>query len=562
MEAIQNSTPERSISHKNKEKRLDNIRSLIDFQTQTLNTGSKRQAAKKTGVPRSTLQYREKKSVSFQGSSKEVEFLTSADGAAFLHRLVTALLLGVVELGGGGLRVVQTILTLSELNQYVASSVGSLHKLVIAMETAVVQFNSNESQRLSMLMPEKDIMVSSDETFPGNRTLLVGMELASNYILIEKLAPNRQFETWKQAWNTALADLPVNVIQSTSDEGSSIVKCTKDRLGAQHSPDLFHILQEISRGTSAPLSSKVKHYQVEHEKAVRQIIKCTQAKIRDESCTTKKPGKPIDHILRISKAEVDEDYAKKDLEDAQNRQTLMKDARKKISTCYHPIDLETGQPRTPEQLEQSLNEAFDIIEDVTESSELSENSIKRVEKARKMVDSMVSTLRFFWLCFEAHIKKYSLPVDLNAAFRSILFPAYYLQEVSRKAQDAESRQAFNTQSQALLAQLGTVDAWIVLSELEKEKYQKQARQCAQLFQRSSSCVEGRNGQLALKHHGLRQMGERKLAALTVIHNYFIKRGDGTTAAERFFENKPRDLFEYLIDHLDYPAAPAKRRKAA
>lgn len=47
-------------------------------------------------------------------------------------------------------------------------------------------------------------------------------------------------------------------------------------------------------------------------------------------------------------------------------------------------------------------------------------------------------------------------------------------------------------------------------------------------------MEGRNGQLSLHHHGKHHLSERKLSALTAMHNYFIRRPDGTTAAERFF----------------------------
>ena len=47
-------------------------------------------------------------------------------------------------------------------------------------------------------------------------------------------------------------------------------------------------------------------------------------------------------------------------------------------------------------------------------------------------------------------------------------------------------------------------------------------------------MEGRNGHLALKHHTLHQFTTRKLQALTVLHNYVMRRADGTTAAERFY----------------------------
>jgi hypothetical protein len=47
--------------------------------------------------------------------------------------------------------------------------------------------------------------------------------------------------------------------------------------------------------------------------------------------------------------------------------------------------------------------------------------------------------------------------------------------------------------------------------------------------------------------------------LTTIHNYFLRRADGTTAAERFFGSKPQDLFEWILDRIDLPARPAKQR---
>jgi hypothetical protein len=91
---------------------------------------------------------------------------------------------------------------------------------------------------------------------------------------------------------------------------------------------------------------------------------------------------------------------------------------------------------------------------------------------------------------------------------------------------------------------------------------KIAKECANLFQRSSSCVEGRNAQLSLHHHGFHRLSTTKLKGLTVIHNYYLKRPDGTTAAERFFENKPIDLFDYLLNNMTLPPRPRSNIKLA
>jgi len=58
--------------------------------------------------------------------------------------------------------------------------------------------------------------------------------------------------------NEALEGLSVEVIQSASDEARGIVNHVEQHLGAHHSPDIFHVQQEISRGTSAAMASKVR----------------------------------------------------------------------------------------------------------------------------------------------------------------------------------------------------------------------------------------------------------------------------------------------------------------
>ena len=64
-------------------------------------------------------------------------------------------------------------------------------------------------------------------------------------------------------------------------------------------------------------------------------------------------------------------------------------------------------------------------------------------------------------------------------------------------------------------------------------------------------------QSSLKHQANGKMSARKLAAPTVIHNYFITRQDGTTAAERIFWQPPDDLFEWFLEHTGYPPLPAQ-----
>ena len=56
--------------------------------------------------------------------------------------------------------------------------------------------------------------------------------------------------------------------------------------------------------------------------------------------------------------------------------------------------------------------------------------------------------------------------------------------------------------------------------------QRRTQSCADLFRRSSSCVEGRNGQLSLKYHALHRFTQRKLQSLTVLYNYLVRPAAG------------------------------------
>jgi hypothetical protein len=71
-----------------------------------------------------------------------------------------------------------------------------------------------------------------------------------------------------------------------------------------------------------------------------------------------------------------------------------------------------------------------------------------------------------------------------------------------------------------------------------------------VFQRLSSNVEGRNGYLSLRNHQLRGLDHpRKRTYLTAVHNFLLTRPDGTTAAERFFGQKPRSMFAVILDSV-------------
>ena len=133
----------------------------------------------------------------------------------------------------------------------------------------------------------------------------------------------------------------------------------------------------------------------------------------------------------------------------------------------------------------------------------------------------------------------------------------YLERAAGKARNAAERRAIETVGAPLRERW---KSWHKEQpEAQRARLAVTVEKATYLFERSSSNVEGRNGQLALFHHGLHRLTEKKLAALTVVHNFHTRRPDGTTPAERFFETEHRDLFTALLERMPQLVRPALPR---
>ena len=543
--------PEIAETRKRKWTREEVAEKMEAFEQAYQQTPSERQLAQELGIPRSTLQHWLKRKERIDAEPEVVAFFESAVGVAFLHRLVLAAHLVMTLLGPCGIRLVCLFLELSGLDQFVAACYGAQRKVAVVMEEAVVTFGKEEKERLAAGMATKQVTVCEDETFHP-QICLVAIEPVSNFILLEQYADDRKAETWTKALGAATEGLPIEIVQSTSDEGRGLLRHVKKDLGVHHSPDLFHVQQELVRGTSVALASRKRRAEEAVAETTKQVSRHREEQPTDpdgEGSHKSAPG-----------VEGQLEQAQKTLETVTAHQERVKKAIQGVSVAYHPFDLETGAARSAEKVSTALEQLFAEVETVAAEANLPQRCLKKIQKAKGVVVEMVATVAFFWLIAKAKVEASSLTPEVEQAVYDHLIPAIYLSLVSEKTRDPEQRYTLLIKSKKLLAPLLSRNGPLAdLETTEKVTIETVARECAQLFQRSSSCVEGRNGQLALRHHSLHRISDRKLTALTTVHNYFTKRRNGTTAAERFFGSKPRDLFEWLLEQVDLPGRPAQQR---
>jgi hypothetical protein len=498
---------------------------------------SQRRACNDSHIPRKTLEGWKKRKQTIPLDPQIVNFFESPIGFEFLHKILVALQLVLNQIGSCGIRFVTLFMELTKLDYFVASSYEALRKRAVIMENEICTFGDEQRKILSENMPHKKITIAQDETFHPE-TCLVAMEPVSNYIIAEKYVSNLTADKWNVAMTDGLLGLNVEVIQSTSDEGSSILKHVSDVLIAHHSTDLFHVKYEIHKGINAYVCKLEKVAQKKFDKLTIEVKKSKGKASLNKSL----------------------DVQEKRLSEAKSNHYNVKKAQVDIGHAYHPYDIYSGEVNTTEKLAKSLNNSYETIETIADNVNLRQTGKDHIAKSKRMIPAMIDTLKFYFMTINTMLSQMKIPGELLPVMLTILIPISYLTRSLRKAKNAESKNRTLAAIDSLEIQLSNHPVWLMLSNQFKDQLRKLALDCADVFQRSSSCVEGRNGYLSLRHHGLHNISNRKLKVLTVIHNYFIKRCDETTAAERFYEQNHDDLFEYLVQKMPKPGRSRKSLK--
>ena len=532
--------------------RMETSEKLHEYKILKKSGQSQREIAKNISVPRTTLQSWVKYRESLDALAEVIEFFESTIGLAILHRLIAALHVVFAECGACGVRLISLFLKLSKLDRFVASSEESQRKINVNIEEIIVKHAKEETARLAKLQPKKNITVAQDETFTGG-LCLVGIDLVSGFILLEKAVESRDAYTWTSCMQEAMSGFQVTIVQSTSDEAKGIISHVENDLSAHHSPDLFHVQQALSKAVSAPISAKIRGLENESRNALEDLNK---AKLKQENQVQNNIKKQaISNEIEIKILTALHLEAENEKNRLKQKQTEIRAAIKGIGTDYHLINIENGKRVTSSVITPLIEEKIKAIKKIAEEEGFRESSLNLIDKASRVVPKMTSTIDFVSNYIRREIDKLSLNASEKLAVHEILIPAFYYDRLSGKLKLEDQ---INFQNKANDLKNSVFNAGGKLANIDLNKKSMIENKCSELvniFQRSSSCVEGRNGVISFKHHQLHDMSERKRGVMTAIHNFFNLRKDKKTAAERFFENKPADLFQKVLDSISIPARP-------
>ena len=275
------------------------------------------------------------------------------------------------------------------------------------------------------------------------------------------------------------------------------------------------------------------------------------------------PGRPPQVAPGLAQAEQEVAGAR------QERQRLAQ-AREQLGQCiraighaYHFVDLERGVRRNGKLMVSDIQHQIDTIRTIAQQEGRSQACFDRIEKAERVVPKMQATIEFVSGYVHQQVQRLELTSPQSFAMHARLIPSYYLERVAAPRTVTQG-EALRALAERLRTPLFAPDGLLgELSVMQQNHLQAEAATLAEVFQRSRSNVEGRNGYLSLRHHQLRGLDHpRKRACLTAVHNFFLTRPDGTTAAERFFGQKPRAMFAAILDAVEIPPAPLSSPRRA
>jgi hypothetical protein len=328
-------------------------------------------------------------------------------------------------------------------------------------------------------------------------------------------------------------------------------------LEAHHSPDLFHVQHELVKAVSGPMATKERaaHKAVTEAREQLERLQTAPQSAGDEP-EKRRPGHFPQQPVRLEQAEHALEAARREHERLAQQRVQVKASIRGISHDYHFVDLERGVRRNGQLIASDIQGHIEQIRTIAQHEGLSQSCLERIEKAERVVPKMQATIEFVSRYVGQQVAQLDVTPPASFAMHAKLIPSYDLDRVAetRTLSDGEPLRELAERLRAPLFEASGVLS--TLSPEAQDQLHDEAKRLAAVFQRSSSHVEGRNGYLSLRSHQLRGLDlPRKRECFTAMHNFFLTRPEGTTAAERFFGRKPRSMFAAILESVELAPAP-------
>ena len=504
---------------------------------------SVRRLAEQTGLSKSSV-HRHLQAIGRRDRYPESSFWETAAGRTWLIRLVVATLFVFGLKRGVGAETLSEFFCRLHLEAHVGCSPSAIRQVMHALERILLDTAAAWEQEGIAHGEIRPVIGAVDETFL-QRMMLVFMDLASGYLLMEEVAVDRSYDTWYGLLNGRLKTFGTEVLYLVSDRAKALVKLAHTGLGCLSIPDVFHLSHDLAKGYSLAIFGRLRQaYQA-----------LAQARQRLEALQTSQPGSP-----QLQQAQASVEDCEATGKHWQSVRSAYRERLSNLSRIMHPWRLVDSRRQTSQEVERQLQAELQVLETLLESNGL---PVKKdiLSKVRKQLAGVSALVDFWWQTVRQDLTQMAMTPRWITWVEEWLLPLMYWQTQLSRTRCPVQKAQIALMLQAVQEIFERHPCTRQLAPEVLAGWTSWAGEHARAFQRASSAVEGRNGYLSQMQHNHRGLPMRRSQVWTVLHNFDCRAVDGATPASRFFRRSFPDLFESVLSRIDELPLPRQRSQA-
>jgi len=493
---------------------------------------SVRRIAQKTGLSKSSV-HRLQQAMARRGGYPASWLWETAEGRRWLTRLVVATLSPFGLKRGVGLDTISAFFVSLRLEPQRGRSSTALRGVMQTVEAALLETAAAWERDGIAAGEVRDIIGAVDETFLEH-LLLVFQDVSTGSLLLETVADDRPYATWKAVMEQRLAELGTGVWSLVSDRAKALIQLAAQGLECLSMPDFFPRVHAIVKRYSLAMGRRLRqaHQDLKHAEEVlaRHVARAHGAPHSPEATA---------HV-EAKRAEVQQWEAVQHTD----RHHL-----EPLSLTLHPFGMADSVPQTSAQVARRLHTAVEAIEALACRHHLPARH-DALKKVRTQLPALAALGDFWWQGVRRDLEPFVLSPQWDQWVSTYLLPMrYWDHQVARtrcRRRKAKRRQAL----EAVRTAFERHPLTLRLAPHVLAAWKAWAIDRVKSFQRTSSAVEGRNGSLAQMQHNQRGVPKQRYKVWAVLHNFDGHAADGTTPAARFFRRTFPDLLATVFSHIE------------
>ncbi|MBE9068683.1 DNA-binding protein [Leptolyngbya cf. ectocarpi LEGE 11479] len=490
------------------------------------------------GMSKSSV-HRHQQGIARRNQYAESELWETASGSAWLKRLVLGVLYHFGIKHGIGAESLCEFFKSVHLETHVGVSASALRQVKHRVEEVIVAYAVSQSEQCQS-HNKPGICLGGDETFFG-LPILVLVELASGFIFTEVECENRQYATWRhqleQWWHPS--DWQCHFM--VSDGARALVKLAISGLGTVSVADLFHAMRALARPIGSALGRQLAQVEKQLDTLQPQV---NQAKHKAKQQT-----------LNVQLETLTQQYQQLE----QDQHTYHR-ALADISQAVHPFTLDTPQWQLFDDLTTQLAAPLKTL---THLAKLygGDKAQHAIDTFDAQIPQFANGIHAWWQWVMQALASETQETDVQNWVLTAVLPWVYWAQQTDKTRKPHLKARYQQAASDAYDQLMAHAMTLQIDDAQRQYWVQWCQWMCAKYQRTSSAVEGRNGYLSQRHHVNRGFSAQSLKVLTIIHNFDLKRPDGTTAAQRLFGHSFPDLFEWILGNINELPMPRRSSKA-